>query len=146
MQEPPSPKRCHSQVLGQGSRLSVSLIWGYQKNRAESACIARAPPCVNSSHKQRGPTAAFNTAWYCTLEPARTQQKGKQEPALFRWQPDKPPLQPGCHCSLALPLPPSLPRSLISLCPGQACVWVGVFKPITQREDVDLLWEGELWS
>lgn len=78
-----SPKRQNSRALGTGAcpRGFLSFM-AIRKIGQELTYITWTPPYVNSSHKQRGPAAAFYTAWYCTLEPARTLNRKKNKCGL----------------------------------------------------------------
>lgn len=126
-----------------GPALEFLSFYGYQKSRAGISLHHLDSTLCQQLSQTEGPSSSL---LYClvlyTGTSLHAQQKGKQVPALFRWQTDNAcPSSKGAIvllCALHLPFQ----AALISPCPGQACVWIGVFKPITQREDVDLLWEG----
>lgn len=111
-----------------GPPVAFSSFMAIRKIGRESAYITWTPPCVNSPHKQRGPGAAFDTTWYCTLEPAcmLRRKKNRCRPCSDG-RPITPPLQSGRHCSFPLLLPSFPPSSpdksvhLAGLCLSWGC-------------------------
>lgn len=125
----------------------VSFIYGYQKNRAGINLYHLDPTlCQQLSQTERPSSSLLHCLVPYTGTSSHTQQKEKQVQALFRWQADNACLSSQGTIVLSLcTFPCPFQAALISLCTGQACVWVEVVKPITQRKDVDFLWKGELW-
>ena len=142
--KPPLQKDATPKLWAKGSTHSASLIYSYQKNRAGTSLHHMDSTLCQQPSQTEGPGSSL---WHhlvlYTGTSSLTPQEGKQVPALFRWRPITPPSSQGAIVLLLCSLPPSFQAALISLCTGQACVWVGTVKPITQREDVDLLWEGQ---
>lgn len=119
-------------------------FYGYQKNRAGISLHPLDSALCQQPSQTQGPSSSLlHRLVLYTRTSSHAPQKGKQAAALFWWQRDNAcPSRQGAIVRFLCAFHHLFPAALISLCLGQACVWVGVFKPITQREDVDLLREG----
>lgn len=102
----------------------VSLIYGYQKNRAGINLHHLYPTLCQQPSQTEGPSSSLlHYLVLYTGTSSHTQQKEKQVPALFRWQADK--ACPSSQGAIVLSLctfPCPFQATLISLCTGQACV------------------------
>lgn len=79
--KPPSPQRCHSHVLGEGSRLRVSLIWGYQKkeggNRPASPGLHLASTALTNRGAQQRPFTPPGTVHWNQLALHRKENRSR---------------------------------------------------------------------
>lgn len=99
----------------------VSLIYGYQKNRAGIHLHHVYPTLCQQPSQTEGPSSSFlHYLVLYTGTSSHTKQKEKQVPALFQWQTDN--ACPSSQGAIVLSLctfPRPFQAALISLCMGQ---------------------------